>query len=61
MTSVSLQTSARRSGHSKVATNVIRTLAVLAALLLAAAVEVAARSYSDPQGQFDATQIYVAP
>jgi hypothetical protein len=61
MTSFSLNTSARRSGHAKVAMNVIRGLAILTVLLLAAAVEVAAQTYFDPQGVIAASQIFAAP
>lgn len=61
MTSLTLNTSARRSGHAKVAMNVIRGLAILSVLLLAAAVEVAAQIYLDPQGAIAASQMFVSP
>jgi hypothetical protein len=49
MSTLSIQNSTLRTSHYKVAINVIRVLAVLGVLLLAAAVEVAAADYFDPQ------------
>jgi hypothetical protein len=49
MSTLSIQNSTLRTSHYKVAVNVIRVLAVLGVLLLAAAVEVAAADYFDPE------------
>ncbi|MGH6664605.1 MAG: hypothetical protein ACREB2_06835 [Pseudolabrys sp.] len=61
MSSISIQTTVARTGHAKVAMFTLRALAVLAVLLLAAAVEVAAQSYFDPQGEIAVLQSLVAP
>jgi uncharacterized membrane protein len=61
MTSLSLPTSARRTGHFMTVTNVVRVTVVLALLLLAALVVVAAEDYFDPQHQVDAAQATFDP
>ena len=61
MTSLSMQTSVRRTRYLMTAANVVRSTAVLALLLLAALVVVAAENYFDPQHQLDAAQATFDP
>ena len=60
MTSLSVQTAARRGGYG-FAVKLARVVAILSVLLLAAAVEVATEHYFDPQHRLSTAEMTAQP
>lgn len=61
MTSLSIQTSVRRNRKIFAAAKIARIIVILGVLLLAAAVEVVAENYFDPQHQLSSAEMTAQP